>query len=209
MIDLSPLSVGPVRRCAPLTTAGVAGRGGLGWASVLGWADGLRVSMRTPPDQDYATRSAAGDGEIMSFSGNRLASIPCVLASQPIGGSAAAATRVERGHRNSNLCRAAADGGGPTAPKAKGSSGAGASTGRVSSTWPCASRCRRRQVPLRNLACARSRPRRRQEARLRWLGGRALGSAAALAARRCYHAGRNASVEERLAMARPARDRSH
>src|SRR5262245_39161180 len=48
MIDLSPLSVGPVRRCdAPLTTAGVAGRG-LGWASGLGWADGLRVNMRTP-----------------------------------------------------------------------------------------------------------------------------------------------------------------
>src|SRR5215470_5158722 len=50
MIDLSPLSVGPVRRCAPLTTAGVAGRAlaGLGWGSELGWADGLRVNMRTP-----------------------------------------------------------------------------------------------------------------------------------------------------------------
>src|SRR5690349_16211672 len=48
MIDLSPLSVGPVRRCAPLTTAGVAGRGGLGCTSVLGWADGLRVNMWTP-----------------------------------------------------------------------------------------------------------------------------------------------------------------
>src|SRR6185295_6198868 len=103
MIDLSPLSVGPVRRCAPLITAGVAGRGGLGWASVLGWADGLRVNMRTPRSKIMKRDQQQEMVKLCRFGAIGYLR-PLRVGVTPMLNPPRRATRTEPGHREPNVC---------------------------------------------------------------------------------------------------------